>query len=58
MLDIMLKEHIQYHDNDDYDGVLGIRKQILSGNQKEIEKWYKEYCSSCQRDQERIHINN
>ncbi|KMQ48888.1 Pleckstrin like protein domain [Trichophyton rubrum] len=58
MLDIMLKERIQYHDNDDYDGVLGIRKQILSGNKREIEKWYKEYCSSCQRDQERVLIDN
>ncbi|KAM5441243.1 SNF1-interacting protein [Microsporum ferrugineum] len=58
LLDIMLKEHIQYHDNDDYDGVLGLRRQILSGNQEEIEKWYKEYCSSCQRDQERVFIDN
>lgn len=58
MLDIMLKEHIQHHNNDDYDGVLGIRKQILSGNQKEIEKWYTEYCSSCRRDQERVLIDN
>ncbi|EGD94874.1 transcription factor SipA3 [Trichophyton tonsurans CBS 112818] len=58
MLDIMLKERIQYHDNNDYDGVLGVRKQILSGNQKEIEKWYKEYCSSCQQDQEKVLTDN